>query len=213
MTIEQTCSLGGTQKSWTQPVYVKTAHDFISRMKDKLSKDLNAQQGKIGSQWLNVVPCKKLGLKLANQQLRLGANICVAHTCHCGKRVKRDRLHGLSRTKSAGRSSSQVTLNALKKQTLGFLDLPSMLVPRGVNRIDCKRPEGVTMISPEIVIHLVWDVTVVDARQSRLHSIKAPWATRESPPPRLNRVKLGSISNYQTMDTLFNQWPWKYRVL
>ena len=95
----------------TQPVFIKTAQDLISRMDDKCSKVFNAHQGKFGSQWLNVVPCKNLGLKLDDQQLRisiglrLGASICVGHTCHCGKRVERDGLHGLSCTKSAGRFS------------------------------------------------------------------------------------------------------------
>ena len=96
------------QKNWTQPVYVKTAQDLISRMDDKRSNVFNTPQDNFGSQWLNVVPCKNLGLKLHDQQLRvsiglrLGANICVAHTCHCGKRVERDDLHGLSCVKGAG---------------------------------------------------------------------------------------------------------------
>ena len=83
---------------------------------DFRSKNFNAHQGTFGSQWLNVVPCKNLGLKLDDQQLRipiglrLGANICVAHTCHCGKRVELDRLHDLSCTKIAGRFSRHATL-------------------------------------------------------------------------------------------------------
>ena len=91
LTNEQESPLDGTQKNWTQPVFVKTAQDLISRMDDKRLKVFNAHQGKLGSQWLNVVPCKNLGLKLDGQQLRisiglrLGVNICVAHTCHCGK--------------------------------------------------------------------------------------------------------------------------------
>ena len=45
-----------------------------------------------------------------------------------------------------------------------------MLVPRGVYRTDGERPNGVTMISREMGKHLVWDVTVVDARApSRLN--------------------------------------------
>ena len=125
---------------------------------------------------LNVVPCKNLGLKLDDQQLRisnglrLGANICVAHTCHCGKGVERDGLHGLSCTKSAGRFSLHATLNSLIKQTLGSLDLPSMLEPRGLYRTDGKRPDGFTMIPWEMGKQLVWDVTVVDAlAPSRLY--------------------------------------------
>ena len=145
---------------------VKTAQDLICRMDDKRLKVFNAHQGKFGSQWLNVVPCKNLGLKLEVQQLRisiglrLGANICVAHTCHCGKR---DGLHGLSCTKSAGHFSRHATLISLIKQTLGSLDLPSMLEPRGLYRTDGKRPDGVTMTPWEMGKQLVWDVTVVDA--------------------------------------------------
>ena len=91
LTKEQESPLNRTQKNWTQPFYVKTAQDLISRMDDKRSKFFSAHQGIFGSQWLNVVPCKNLGLKLDDQQLRisiglrLGANICVAHTCHCCK--------------------------------------------------------------------------------------------------------------------------------
>ena len=80
--------------------------------------------------------------------------------------VERDGLHGLSCTKSAGRFSRHATLNFLIKQTLGSLDLPSMLEPRGVSRTDGKRPDGVTMIPWEIGKQLVWDVTVVDALAS-----------------------------------------------
>ena len=121
-------------------------------MDDKRSKVFNTHQGKFVSQWLNVVPCKNLGLKHDDQRLRisiglrLGANICAAHTSHCGKRVERDGLHGLSCTKSTGHFSRHATLNSLIKQMSGFLDLPSMLEPRGLYRTDGKRPDGVTMI-------------------------------------------------------------------
>ena len=104
LTNEQESPLDGTQKNWTQPVFVITAQDLISRMDDKRSKIFNAHEGKFGSQWLNVVPWRNLGLKPDDQQiriaigLRLGAKICVAHTCHYGERVERDGLHGLSCT-------------------------------------------------------------------------------------------------------------------
>ena len=120
-------------------------------------------------QWLNVVLGTNLGLKLDNQQLRisislrLGANICVAHTCHYSKRVERDGLHGLSCTKCAGCFSRHATLNSLIKKTLALLDLPSVLEPRGLYRKDGKRPDGFAMIPWETSKQLVWDVTVVDA--------------------------------------------------
>ena len=127
-------------------------------MDDKRLRVFNAHQGKFGSQWLNVVPCKNLGLKC-----KPGANICLAHTCHCGERNERDGLHGLSCTKSADRFSRYATLNSLIKPTLGSLNLPSMLEPRGLYRTDSKRPDGDTMIPWEMGKQLVWDVTVVDA--------------------------------------------------
>ena len=55
------------------------------------------------------------------------------------RRVELDSLHGLSCTKSAGRFSGHATLISLKKHTLGSLDLPSMLEPRGLYRTDGKR--------------------------------------------------------------------------
>ena len=53
LTNEHESLLDETQKNWTQPVFVKTAQDLISRMDDKRSKVFNAHQGKFGSQWLN----------------------------------------------------------------------------------------------------------------------------------------------------------------
>ena len=135
-------------------------------MDEKRSEVSNAQQVKFGSQWLNVVTCKNLGLKLDDQQFRkligllLRANICVAHTCHCCKRDERNGLHSLSCFKSAGRVSR--TLNSLMKQTLGSVDLPSMLDPRGLYRSDGKRPDGATLFPWEMGKQLVWDVTVVE---------------------------------------------------
>ena len=60
-------------------------------------------------------------------------------------------------------ASHVMPLNSLKKQTLGSLDLPSLLEPHGLYQTDGKRPDVVTMIPWEMGKQLVWDVTVVDA--------------------------------------------------
>ena len=137
--------------------------------------------------------CKNLGLKLDDQQLRVSigirlcANICVAHTYHCGKSVERVFLPPRVLV-----FSHHATLSSLVKQTLGCLDLHSMLEPRGPYRTDGKRSGGVTMITCEMGKQM-WDVTVVDAlAPSRL---KALYTTREPPPPTLKRVKLRIIAN------------------
>ena len=124
-------------------------------MDDQRLKVFNVHQGKFGSQWLKVVPCKNLGRKLDDQQLRISiglklrANICVVHTCHYGERdtvVERDDLHGISCTKSGGRFSCHATLYSLIKQTLGSFDLPSVIEPCGLYRTDGNCPDGVTRI-------------------------------------------------------------------
>ena len=95
---------------------------------------------------------KNLGLNLDIQQLRisigwpLGANICVAHTCYCGKKLEGTVYTVFFCTKSAGCFSRHATLNSLIKQTLGSPDLSSVLEPRGLYRTVGKRPNGVTMI-------------------------------------------------------------------
>ena len=47
-------------------------------------------------------------------------------------KVERDSLHGVCYTKSPGLFSRHATLNALMKQMLGSLDLPSMFEPRAL---------------------------------------------------------------------------------
>ena len=88
--------------------------------------------------------------------LRLGANICVAQTCHCVVSVERNSLHVLL-------APRELVASIFIKQTLRPLDLPSMLEPRGLYQTDGERPVGVTMIIWEICKQLVWKITVVDA--------------------------------------------------
>ena len=132
-------------------------------------KRFNAFQDRFGSQWLNVIPCKNLRLKLSNQQiriaigLRLGSKICERHKCVCGKDVTEDGWHGLSCLKSAGRFSRHSNLNALIKQSLSSTHIPSVLEPRHLYRTDQKRPDGLTLVPWADAKQLLWDVTVVDS--------------------------------------------------
>ena len=63
-------------------------------------------------------------------------------------------------------ASHVMLISILSKQTLGSLDLPSVLEPRGLYRTDGKRPDRGTMIPWKMGKHLAWDVTVVDALAS-----------------------------------------------
>ena len=157
------------QKNWTEPIFDSEIADLILRLEPTDVKRFNAFQGRIGSQWLNVNPCKNLRLKLSNQQLRiaiglrLGSKICERHKCVCGKDVTEDSWHGLSCLKSAGRFSRHSNLNALIKQSLSSTHIPSVLEPRHLYRTDQKRPDGLTLVPWADGKQLLWDVTVVDS--------------------------------------------------
>ena len=55
------------QKNWTEPIFDSEIADLILRLEPTDIKTFNAFQDRFGSQWLNVIPCKNLRLKLSNQ--------------------------------------------------------------------------------------------------------------------------------------------------
>ena len=98
------------QKNWTEPIFDSEIADLILRLEPTDVKRFNAFQDRFGSQWLNVIPCKNLRLKLSNQQLRnaiglrLGSKICKRHNCVGGKDVTEYGWHGLIASKMQGDS-------------------------------------------------------------------------------------------------------------
>ena len=99
LTNEQKCPLNETQKTWTNLSTSKPPKICFIQCMANFRKLLKPIKANSVSEWLNVVPWKNLRLKLDEEQLwfsiglRLVANICVAHTRHCGKRVERDGFY------------------------------------------------------------------------------------------------------------------------
>ena len=81
------------QKKLDEANFEREIADSFLRLEPTEVKRFNAFHDRFGSQWLNVIPCKNLRLKLSNQQfriaigLRLGSKICERHKCVCGKDV------------------------------------------------------------------------------------------------------------------------------
>ena len=146
-----------SKKNWTEPIFDSEIADLILRLEPMDVKRFNAFQERFGSQWLNVIPCKNLRLKLSNQQIRIAIGLRL------GKDVTEDGWHGLSCLKSAGRFSRHSNLNALIKQSLSSTHIPSVLEPRHLYRTDQKRPDGLTLVPWADAKQLLWDVTVVDS--------------------------------------------------
>ena len=155
------------QKNWTEPIFDGENADLILRLEPTDIKRFNAFQDRFGSQWLNVIPCKNLRLKLSNQQLRiaigfrLGSKICERHKRVCGKDVTEDGWHSLSCLKSAGRFSRHSNLNALIKESLSSTHIPSVLEPRHLYRTDQKRSDGLTLVPWAVGEQLLWGVAIV----------------------------------------------------
>ena len=139
---------------------------MILRLEPTDVKRFNAFQDRFGFQWLNVIPCKNLRLKLSNQQLRnvkglrLGSKICERHKCVRGKDVTEDGWHGLSCLKSAGRFSRHSNLKALFK-TESIIYSHSVCFRTTTLLQD--RSEATRLVPWADGMQLLWDVTVVDS--------------------------------------------------
>ena len=119
--------------------------------------------------WLNAPPVSSLGLRLDNDtitiavSLRLGVALCHPHPCkQCGSPVDEFALHGLSGVRSQGRHSCHNELNDIIHRSLSSAGIPSQKEPRGLSRLDGKRPDGVTMLPWNSGCPLVWDATCSD---------------------------------------------------
>ena len=70
------------QRNWTEPIFEKVISQMILKLEATDVKRFNAYQNKLGSQCLNVIPCKIFRFNLSKQEhrisigLRLGSKIC-----------------------------------------------------------------------------------------------------------------------------------------
>ena len=91
----------------------------------------------------------------------LGSAPLRSHTCHlCGSLVDASGVHGLSCRRSQGCIPRHKGLNTLIKHALAACNIPAVLEPQGLSRLDNKRPDGLTIVPWEKGCSLVWDVTV-----------------------------------------------------
>lgn len=156
------------QKSWDIPV-VKRDWDRMLREADQVSRArLLATAQKESGAWLNALPVPSLGTLMDSESfrvaiaLRVGADVCIPHSCRCGGRMDSKGLHGLSCRYSAGRHPRHSAMNDVVKRALLKAGLPSVLEPPGLDRGDGSRPDGITVFPFSRGRSLVWDCTCVD---------------------------------------------------
>ena len=101
--------------------------------------------------WLNALPVSSLGTLLDSESFRVaiafrvGADVCIPHSCRCGGRMDSRGLHGLSCKYSAGRFPRHSAMNDVVKRALQKAGLPSFLEPPGLDRGDGSRPDSLTV--------------------------------------------------------------------
>ena len=88
---------------------------------------------KDGGAWLNALPVASLETLLDSETFRLaiahrlGADVCIPHSCRCGGKMDSLGLHGLSCKYSAGRFPRYSALNDVIKRALQKTGLLSVL--------------------------------------------------------------------------------------
>ena len=141
---------------------------LLENADENLVKRVNGASCYGAGDWLRALPSAPLGLKLTNNQLRvaaairIGAPISQRHTCVCGTTVDQYAIHALHCTKSSGRHSRHSSCNNILKQAFSTSNIPSVLEPQNLYRIDGRRPDGLTLVPWERGTSLIWDFTCID---------------------------------------------------
>ena len=172
---------------------------------------VGCNQRNFESQWLDSNRCKNPSLKSTRSSLGILFVYALKQTSvECKdstklKKVDRDCLHGLSCNKSAGNFLRYGNLNFFIKQKFQSLDCPSMLEPRGLYRIDGKRPEGVIII-PEKCVNSWNRILRLSMPWHAVARIKVLWATRKPLLLIQNHERLTSVKEWLTTYTFFSCW-------
>src|SRR5664279_1445929 len=116
--------------------------------------------------WLHALPISACGLRLDDEAvrvavgLRLGINLCIPHTCPCGKLVDTSGSHSLPCRLAFGRMPRHQNLNDIIYRGCISANIPATKEPVGLSRTDGKGPDGLTLIPWQAGKSLTWDVTV-----------------------------------------------------
>ena len=117
--------------------------------------------------WLLALPVTSCGLRLTIEAVRvavalcLGCSVCVAHTCRCGALVDAQGIHGSVCKQALSRIARYQAINDVIARAITAAGVPITKEPVGLARLDCKRPDGLTLIPWQGGKPLTWDVMVV----------------------------------------------------
>ena len=156
------------QKAWDLAI-VKRNWENMLRVADQVSRArLLATAQRENGAWLNALPVSSLGTLLDSDSfrvaiaLRVGADVCISHSCNSGGRMDSMGLHGLSCKYSAVHFPRHSAMNDVVKRALQKDGLPSVLEPPGLDSRCGSCPDGKRVFPFSGGRSLVWDFTCVD---------------------------------------------------
>ena len=199
----------GVQKEWDTPLVSRKLEEVFSAAQTQVGRArLIAAAAPHSGDFLHAIPCSAVGTRLDDTSfriavsLRLGATMCVPHTCVCGAEVDCFGIHGLACRKSAGRHMRHNAVNDLIKRALASADIPALLEPKSLSRDDGKRPDGLTVLPWANGRCLVWDFTCPD-------TLAASHLNRAVISPGLvaNDAEDRKTAKYLTLAPLYNFMP------
>ena len=123
-------SLGGAplpddqsrQRAW-KLLIVKNNWGNMYREADQVSRARLLATAQENGAWLNALPVSSLGTLLDSESygvaiaLRVGADVCIPHSCRCGGRMDSGGLHGSSCKYSAGGFSEHSGMNDVVQES------------------------------------------------------------------------------------------------
>ena len=124
-------SLPRRQKVWDLPIVKKNCDNMMLEANQVSRARLMATAQKESGAWINALPVSSLGTLLDSESfrvaitLRVGADVCLPHSCRCDGRMDRRGFHGLSCKYSVVRFPSHSVMNDVVKRALQKAGLPS----------------------------------------------------------------------------------------
>ena len=140
------------QKAWDLLIVKRNWDNMLHEADQVHGSRLLAMAQKESGTWLNALPVSSLGTLLYSESsrvaiaFRVGADVCIPHSCRCGGRMESRVLHVFSCKYSAGRFLGHSAMNGVIKRALQKpACLPSVLELPGLDRGDGSGPDGITV--------------------------------------------------------------------
>ncbi|KAI5631689.1 hypothetical protein NE865_15601 [Phthorimaea operculella] len=155
------------QRSWDQIGAKRILDQLIEGAIGSDLARLRAVSQPESGAWLHALPSPHIGTLLDGDSLRvavalrLGCDVCEKHLCICGSMVEANGHHALSCCRCSGRFPRHHALNDILRRALISANIPNVLEPPGLSRMDGKRPDGLTMVPWKKGRCLLWDATCI----------------------------------------------------